>query len=111
MKNKTKLAAAAIVLAALVAGTASPANAYWYNTVKNTGSLTIKVHNTDNKTFSIAAGNSASDINIAYANAGECIKLRRLDTLTTWTYRFPKGGSVQVGGSPFGVVELKKYKC
>lgn len=62
MKKILGAVIAAVAGLALVLGASLPANAWWYNTMKNTGTLTLSVINTDGARFNVAGGNSASDI-------------------------------------------------
>jgi hypothetical protein len=111
-KLRMKLAAAAIVVAAIAGGSAaSPANAYWYNTTTVQGSYSIQVRNTDNHYFYVKPGNSASDVNLAVAGWGEGIQIKNMQTFAVWRYCKPKGGAVTVPAQPFGVIEIRKYKC
>lgn len=111
LKTRTKIGLVLAGITALVVGPSAGAQAYWYNTTAVVGTQTIQVRNTDNHYFNVAPGRSASNVNLAVAGWNQCIKIKNMQNFATWTYRFPRGGSVGVPAAPGGVIQIQKYNC
>lgn len=113
MKKSLKLSLIGAAIAGLlVGGVAAPANAYWYNTaIVQSNSQTITVRNTDGAQFGVAAGNSAWNINRAYASPGTCLRVQNAQNGGTTTYNANGGRWITIGAYPGGAVNLRKYTC
>jgi hypothetical protein len=113
MKKIIGGAVAALIAGALVLGVSLPANAWWYNTAKNVGTLTIKVINTDGKYFSIASGNSASDVQYVYVGPRQRVAMQPVGAgWTTWPCNLPsQSGYVLVGSYRLNTINLKVTNC
>jgi hypothetical protein len=112
--KKLWIAIVASIAAVLLSLTvALPANAYWYNTVKNNGTQTIKVINTDGKYFSIAPGNSASDVHYVYVGARQRATMQPAGAgATVFPCNLPgHSGYILVGSFPFNTVNVKVTNC
>jgi hypothetical protein len=97
------------IIGLLTFGVAAPANAYWYNITRNVGSQSIQVRNTDNHYFYVGAGNSANNINRAFAGWRQCLEVKNLQNGAFWRSCFAQGGSIAVPSHPGGVITIRKY--